>query len=169
MTTPRPFLRLIVACWLGIAAFARGEVPRVGDPEEAQFRARVASLIQQLGAAEYIRREQAAEQLRRIGLAAFDDLVQAQDHEDAEIRLRAQNLVRGFRIAWVAEDDPETVKRLLKGYQALEPADRTSRIVWLASLEDAVGIDATCRIARFERSGLLSKQAALRVMRVRRR
>ena len=56
---------------------------------------------------------------------------------------------------------PPEVKRILRGYNALNESARKNRMERLASLENGAGVDALCRLVRFETSNLLSKRAAL--------
>jgi tetratricopeptide (TPR) repeat protein len=126
----------------------------------------VLQLIERLGAASYAVREEAAARLSRLGMAAFDELaVQALTHGSAEVRLRAQYLMRSIPFRWSQAKDPDLVREALRDYQRQSLAERRARARRLSRLEDAAGIEALCRVARFEHSELLSRQAALDVMR----
>jgi len=135
------------------------------ERRQAETDARIAQLIEQLGAAEYPRREKAKNELARLGLAAFDALHEAQFHRDLEIGMQARYLVRSAQVAWVRDDDPPEVKSILRGYGVeLQPKERATRIERIALLENRRGWDALLRLARFEIDEPLSKQAALALM-----
>src|ERR1044072_1145767 len=64
------------------------------DVQPTEQEAKVAKLIEQLGAGEFAAREKAQADLAKIGLEAFDALNDAQHDDDVEIALRARYLVR---------------------------------------------------------------------------
>ena len=123
--------------------------------------ARVAELINKLGHEDYAIREAAQHRLKRIGVAAFDALHEAQDSDDVEIRMRARYLVGSTEIAWATENDSREVRSALKDYRSQSVVKRRQRISRVAELDATA---ALCRIARFEPSEQLSKYAALEVM-----
>jgi tetratricopeptide (TPR) repeat protein len=131
-----------------------------GEVSEAQ----VARLIEQLGDSDFTLREKAQAELAKLGLAAFDALSDAQRHDDIEIALRARFLVRSMQVKWHEEGDSADVVQLLRGYGELSELDRRSRIDALGKLPLREGMFALCRLARYEVSDELSKQAALCVM-----
>lgn len=124
---------------------------------------RVAQLIAQLGASDFSTREKAQAELGKLGLTVFDALSDAQHHEDIEIALRARFLVRSMHVQWHEEGDSPAVVQLLRSYGELSELDRKSRIDLLRTLPGREGVSALCRLARFEVSDELSKQAALHV------
>ncbi|MFN0021258.1 MAG: tetratricopeptide repeat protein [Pirellulaceae bacterium] len=126
--------------------------------------AKVAKLIEQLGAGEFTARERAQADLAKIGLEAFDALNEAQHNDDVEIALRARYLVRSMQVRWHLDSDPAEVVRVLKEYGEQSETERRSRIDRLKSLEKQEGLAALCRLARFETSEELSKYAALKVL-----
>ena len=130
----------------------------------AELDARVAKLIERLGADQFATREKAQDELARIGLPAFDALHDAQDHEDIEIALRARYLLRVMPISWSRDTDPLEVRNPLRAYGDQPELERRSRMDQLAGLEEGRGVPALCRLARFETSNLLAKRAALLVM-----
>jgi Tfp pilus assembly protein PilF len=134
------------------------------ESAEQELDARIQSLIQQLGAAQYATRERAQAELRRLGLTAFDALYEAQKHDDIEISLRAQYLVRSLTVDWAHEDDPIEVKGILRNYGEKDIKQRRSLMDELRKLPDGAGVPALARLARFERSPELSKRAALLIM-----
>lgn len=123
--------------------------------------AKVDQLITDLGADQFARREHSQAALKQLGLVAFDALIEAQRHPDIEIALRARYLVRSLPIRWSRDTDPRGVKGLLSTYSEANRADRLNRMQQLAAMPDSSGIEALCRLVRFETDHLLSKQAAL--------
>ena len=147
----------------GIAAAAPGDVPPTADAQ-AQLDARIAGLVEQLGAAEYGAREKAQAELVRVGLEAFDALHQAQYNDDIEIALRARYLVRSMNVNWAQETDSPAVQQTLKDYGSQNPTERKTRMDRLAGLDKRQGLVALCRLARFETDNVLSKQAGLLIL-----
>jgi tetratricopeptide (TPR) repeat protein len=160
---------LVAAAWLHVATAAalsaksgaEGAAP--GQPQEVGEEA-IATLIDQLGAEDFARRERAEAELRRLGLLAFDALHQAQYNEDIEISLRSRYLLRSMAIRWFRDDDPLETKELLRGYEDKPADERRNLMEQLAKLPEHQGLAALCRLARFESSNTLSKRAALLVM-----
>lgn len=142
----------------------RAQDSSTADPEQQEFEQRVARLIEQLGAENFATREKAQNELKEIGVKAFESLFEAQSHADIEIALRAQHLVRSLDIDWAQTGDSAEVKRILRGYDDLEDMDRKSRMDRLAALPSDEGAAAICRLVRYETSNHLAKQGALLVM-----
>lgn len=126
--------------------------------------AKVDRLIIQLGDSQYANRVRAQEALKQLGLAAFDALHRAQDHDDIEIAMRARYLVRSMQVQWALADDPPAVRKLLLRYGDRSSAERKNRMEQLAKLADNQGVTALCRLVRYEASEPLSKRAALLIM-----
>ena len=122
----------------------------------------IASLIDQLGHAEFRVRESAQQKLSDLGIACFDSLIEAQYRDDIEVGTRARYLVRSAKIEWSSEDSPPEVAELLQGYSKQSDAVRLARI---ESLGDLGAIAELCRIAQFDPSDAISKHAALAIMR----
>ena len=142
-----------------------GESPPAADPKaEAAEEARIAGLIEQLGAEDFADREKAQAQLAQLGLAAFDALHSAQNHRDPEVALRARYLVRSMSVRWFQESDSPEVVVILKGYGDLPEHERKNRMDRLATLQRGAGIPALCRLSRFETIETLSKYAALKIL-----
>jgi len=100
-----------------------------------------------------------------MGLEVFDQLYDAQSSDDIEIALRARYLIRSLTVRWAQDDDPLPVKELLRAYGEKAEDDRSNLTEQLIKLPGNQGIEAICRIVRFETSNLLSKRAALLLMR----
>lgn len=146
------------------AAMVAADEPK-SAAHSPELQRRLQKLIAQLGSDQYATREKAQGELEQIGLAAFDMLHAAQDHDDVEIALRARYLLRAMPIPWTNEQDPAEVRTILRGYSDQSESERSGRIDQLGTLDAGRGIPALCRVARFETSHLLAKQAAIRVMR----
>ena len=119
---------------------------------------RIESLVQQLGSAEYWKRESAAAELRAIGPAAIDSLLAAAERtDDLEIALAARWLVDGIPLA--AASDPPEVAELLGQYgrTAKESLPVMRRLL---RLDDEAGIEPLARIVRLDRSPTTSLTAA---------
>jgi hypothetical protein len=146
------------------AALLTVSAQAVAQQEPEPLRQRINRLIELLGDEDYSVRQAAQEELAKIGFDAFDALGAAVDHEDLEIASRAKYLLRLIRLQWTQEDDPPEVKTLLRDYEFQPPDVRLERIRKLARLPGGKGIPASCRLIRFEKSGLLSKYAAKEVL-----
>jgi tetratricopeptide (TPR) repeat protein len=166
------FLSLPAGCHVACAAAAllvclmassAARADAAGAP--APSNATIEQLIQTLGAPEYAQREKARDELRQLGVVAFEALHAAQFHADVEIRKQAEYLLRAIRISWIQADDPDEVKQLLRRYHEEEYDERLVHLRELGRVENGRSIAALCRLARFETSEVLSKQAALTVMR----
>jgi tetratricopeptide (TPR) repeat protein len=136
----------------------------ISDESPAEFSKRVERLIEQMGDRRFTVRERAHAELAEIGAPAFDALTAAQSHRDLEVAHRARLLVQSIRMEWVRESDSDEIRKLLEDYDSLPDSERRNRIEQLARKPQAEGLAALCRLVRFERSVLLSKQAALAVI-----
>ena len=72
---------------------------------------RTAALISQLGDPQYAVRQQAQEELAKLGPEAFDALMAAEDNDDLEIAARARYLVHLIRIDWIHDTDSPLVEK----------------------------------------------------------
>ena len=159
--------RLIFASIVAAAAFGVGGLqaaeekpaaPAEHSPPSAQ---RIDKLIHQLGDKDYFARQQAQDELARMGFDAFEALNAATESPDLEIASRARYLLRLMRVEWTSSNDPPDVKECLKDYELQNSAMRMMRMGVLAGLPDGRGIPALCRLVRFEKSSPLSKSAAV--------
>ncbi len=123
---------------------------------------RIAKLIAQLGDPQYLVRQAAQEQLLRLGPEAFDALTAAENSDDVEITARAKYLLQ--QIPLDRDFDSPLVKRILQGYSIADESGRLARIRQLALLPQGAGTPALCRLLRYEKSQVLSKQAALQLL-----
>jgi len=132
--------------------------------EDAALDARVARLIKKLGDDRFAVRERAQAELAEIGEDAFDALSIAQHNTDIEVAMRARYLARLIRVKWQRDHDPATVKTLLKDYGSLSESDRLARAADLTALSDFSGVEALCRLVRFDVSETISKAVALHII-----
>lgn len=158
-----PAIVCLVLCLFGGDASAQpsdpatvGRLPREGDTRK---------LIEQLGHPSYAVRVRARENLERMGLQAFDDLHEAQYHPDSEIAMTARYLVGSLMVSWSTDSDPPAVREALDEYGAKSDSERQNRMDRLAELPGRQGLPALVRLARFETSLRLSREAALAIMR----
>ncbi len=154
------FLLLGITVWVRPAARA---IDQVTAPSTHLVK-QVVKLIEQLGDQRYTTRERAQAELSKLGLSAFEAISEAQSHHDIEISLRAKYLLRSMRINWTQDHDPPSVKTILKGYEQLGNDQRVMQMHALAQLPNGLGIEALCRLVRFERTDELSKEAAILVL-----
>ncbi len=126
---------------------------------------RIQQLIRELGSARYTARRTAANQLRQIGAEAFDALNAATEDPDPEIAASANYLLRQIAVRWVQPEDSATVRAVLRQYGQEVEAARQQHVDQLAKLPQNGGLSALCRIARFDRSPIVSRTAALAIIR----
>lgn len=138
------------------------EAPKTEAPEK-----RIQELIGQLGDKDYFVRQRAQNELLSVGVEALDALLAAANaNDDLEIATRAKHLLKLMRVVWTEKSDPPEVKRLLAEYDSQrDDAMKLSRMRALADLPGHAGVAALCRLIRYEKSAVLSKQAAVQVLR----
>ena len=127
---------------------------------------RIAALIQQLGSESYAARKQAESELMQIGILAMDQLQIASLSSDPQIATAALFVQQSIPQNWVWQDDSFQVQQVLDGYGSADSTDRASRLERLALIKDGEGLQALCRVVRYEVSGQLSRIASMRVMRI---
>jgi tetratricopeptide (TPR) repeat protein len=162
-----PGLKWIALVLAAGAFFSVGvPAPATQEPQRQteQTAKRIDRLIEQLGDKDYFIRQQAEAELAKLSFEAFDALSAATTHEDLEIAARARHLLRLMRVQWTTDDDPAEVKMLLRDYEVLSNADKVLRMRRLAALPKGAGIPALCRLVRYERPAVLSKQAAVELL-----
>jgi Flp pilus assembly protein TadD len=124
----------------------------------------VSQWIDDLGNPSFEIRERAESELAALGFAAFDALTVAEESDDLEISQRARFLLRSMTASWVRDSDPPEVKKLLENYEQQSEMNRGETLQRLALMPDDAGVSALCRLARYEKSPLYSKRAALEIM-----
>jgi tetratricopeptide (TPR) repeat protein len=160
-----PGCRKTVATIVLLLAPAWSLAADLRTPTPGELDARIARLIEQLGDAEYPVRQRAQQELIALGRDAFDALCEAESHSDPEIAMQAAYLVRMVRVDWTDPDDPPQVQMIFRDYEAQNDERRLARIQQLADLSDGQGLVWLCRLVRFEKSPVLSKDAALAIVR----
>ena len=146
---------------------AWGSLRAADGPDVVAGQSDVARLIEKLGSEEFVVRRRAEQALIRFGFTAFDELKEAENHRDLEIAARAAYLTQLVEVEWVGPRDSPKVAALLRRYGEMSEDERQVTIALLAALRHNEGLDSLCRIVRFEKSQLLSKRAALEVLRPR--
>ncbi len=157
------------SCWIGVTSLMLFASSWCGAAEVHEARGdaldrRISKLIEQLGDSQFPVRERAQQELVQLGYEAFDALSDAENNDDPEIAAQASYLVRLIRVDWTREGDPRQIQVIFKDYESLPDERRLLRIRQLADLPDDQGLEWLCRLVRFEKSHVLSKQAALAVM-----
>ncbi len=155
-------LKLLAVCVL--LATAAGAYVQAAEPAELAAERQLDELIEQLGDPQFAIRQRAQERLVKLGFDAFDALVKAEQHPDPEVAMQAAYLVRQIRSGWTRESDPRQIQEILKDYEVLSDDERLAKIKELAELDNDGGLKWLCRLVRFEKSPILSKQAALAIM-----
>jgi tetratricopeptide (TPR) repeat protein len=126
---------------------------------------RVEQLIRDLGSPRYATRRAAATELRQVGSEAFDLLYAATDDADPEVAASANYLLRQIPIRWVQTDDNSIVRSIMRQFSQETEAARLKRVNQLDGLSGGAGTAVLCRIARYDRSPLVSRTAALGIIR----
>lgn len=185
-SSPRFFCWLPVAvlasCFLSVSVASADEHPGKPSSDDAVSSAtsgaqqppagknpstadRIQHLIRDLGSPQYTTRRSAANELRQIGAEAFDLLYAASDDADPEIAASANYLLRQIPVRWVQPDDSNAVRNVMRNYAQETETARLASVDKLDRLSDDGGNAALCRIARYDRSPLVSRSAAMAVIR----
>ncbi len=122
--------------------------------------------IEALGSDQYAQRQRAEIELVRLGADAYDQLKSVENHPDLEIASRVTYILQRIKVEWARQEDSPAVRKVMVRYGELSLSSRLDRIEQVAALKDEQGLGALCRIARFDPSPLLSRYAALAVIRV---
>src|SRR3954451_2836399 len=126
---------------------------------------RIDQLIGELGSPQFSTRRAAAHELRQIGAEAFDQLYAAADSPDPEVAASAGYLLRQVPVRWFQPEDPSLVRSVMRQFGQETDAARLQRIEQLAKVPGGAAVPALCRIARYDRSPLVSRSAALAIIR----
>lgn len=165
-------LKRLISRWIAPALAAGATLAIAGAglsapeaPKQAeQIDERIDRLIEQLGHEDYFVREKAQAELAKLSFEAFDALSAATTDKNLEIAARAKYLLQLMRVEWTTERDAAEVKKLLAGYETLNGTTKLARMRSLAQLPKGMGIPALCRLVRYEKSPVLSKQAAIELL-----
>lgn len=162
-------------------AVMHGKVPSIGVPSidvstldvstldgaESQISDQpIEQWIEMLGSEQYAARQRAEQALLRLGAEAFDQLKSVEDHADLEVATRAHYLLGQIKIQWVHAQDPVRIRKWMAHYDEFSESDRLRCIERMAAINNSSVLGALCRIARFDSSPLLSREAALEVIRI---
>ena len=139
--------------------------PQTNTAVEPSRKQEVERLITQLGDEQYLKRRSAELRLIELSADAFDQLQAAETHPDLEIATRARYILHRIRIQWVRPDDSAEVQAIMHLYEDLSFDERLDRIDQLQQLGAPASWGPLCRIARYDPSPLLARQAALVVLR----
>jgi tetratricopeptide (TPR) repeat protein len=120
--------------------------------------------IEMLGDKDFFVRQKAEQELAKTGFDAVDALAEAADSDDMEIVARADRLLRAIRSNWTRPGDPPLVLQSLGDYELQDDATREARVAALIALADQQGVPAVCRIICYDRSNLIAKTAAVRLI-----
>src|SRR3954468_17464758 len=134
------------------------------DPQKPSEQ-RIDQLIHDLGSPQFPIRRAAGHELRQIGAEAFDQLYAATDSPDPEIAATAGYLLRQVPVRWFQPEDPNMVRSVMRLFGQETDAARLQRIEQLAKVPGGAAVPALCRIARYDRSPLVSRSAALAIIR----
>lgn len=148
-----------------IAKAGAPQQPSSSADAEKPTTQRIQQLIQDLGSSHYTARRAAGTELRQIGSEAFDLLDAATDNADPEVAASATYLLRQIPVRWVQADDHPLVRAQMRNYGQETEARRLRRVEDLDRLSTGKGIAALCRIARYDRSTLISRTAAMAIIR----
>ena len=157
--------KAILILALAIAIELPAAEPAAKPAAEPPRQERIDRLIEQLGDAQYDVRQQAQDELAKLGFEAFDALTVAENHKDLEIAARARYLLRLLQVDLTDKNDPPEVAACLENYPFLPMREQQLRMRRLAALPEGQGIPALCRLVRFERSAVRSKHAAVEILR----
>ena len=143
-----------------------GAPPMAGKIKAPKFEdaAKVGRLIDQLGSARYVARQEAEQQLMEIGLKAFDQIDASTQHSDPEISASCRYLISELTVRWTRRDDVPQVKSELVGYADYDDDQRMSVVSTLGQQHEDWAISPLCRICRYDRSPSISRQAALALL-----
>ncbi len=126
----------------------------------------VRKLIEELGSEDFATREAAEKELIRIGVPAYELLLEALDHPDPEVVARARYILRIIPTRWDQAEDAADLRELLGFYETGAPEVRRRVLRILAGLGRGRGWAPLARLARFERDPLWARLAAVELIMV---
>ncbi len=122
---------------LAAGAFS-SEAVLPAPPADAVLRSEVESLVKDLGAREYKKRESAARRLVEIGEGAVWALVQGAQGADPEVRLRSAEILQ--EIAWVPPETQVEINRLVEELKKTRDPDEAKRLYQIVGRMGSAGI-----------------------------
>ncbi len=135
--------------------------PSGSTPQPPNSPGQISRWIEQLGSDRFTTRRKARRALADLGLPAFDQLLAARDHPDAEIAATARALTLDPDINWSRPTDSTDVIELLGQYRDENSADRRETIDRLSQLPPAVAASPLLRLARYESDESLARAASI--------
>jgi len=154
-------LALLIAAMVAAGLSSAADEPAVDREEPSR---QIAEWISQLGDSQFAARERAQRELIKLGFDAYEALLDAEQSDDPEVAMQAGYLVRQIRADWTREGDPRAIQQIFKDYESQSDERRLGKIRQLAQLPGDQGLPWLCRLARFEKSPVLARQAALAVI-----
>ncbi len=152
---------LLIILLFGFPVLQLGAQETKPDPSE------ISRWIERLGAEEFSEREEAEAKLQAFGMDAFAELQQASRSPDLEIAERSKKLLQLIKRSWTDPKDDSYVREQMREYAEAATVQEKVGIVNMLSdwsgmqeLADGQGIDALCRIVRFEQEPLVRAEAA---------
>ena len=141
------------------------ELATLADRPDFPSQQQVAKLIAKLGDARYVVRRETEQRLIEMGQQAFDQIDDATSDPDPEIATSCHYLLSQMTIRWTRQDDPPRVKRLLREYNENDNDSKQYLISQLGALPDHQGLEALCRICRYDPEPAVAQQAAIELLR----
>lgn len=166
-------IRHLILGTVGLTIFFATDTQSEGTEAETtqENTAVIERLVRQLGNDKYVLREQAQEELTRIGAPSLDALTSALVSDDVEVVIRARYLLTAITVDWARDTDSAQLRGLLKDYGKKKETQRLAIIDKLGRIINKPGrtagdaeIAALCRIVRYEKSVPLSKWAAIVIL-----
>ena len=143
-----------------IVSWAQSPVAKVPPPDQ------IDRWIEQLGADRFTTRRRARRALARVGLPAFEQLILAGGHPDAEIAAAARSLTIDPDIEWFTPTDSTDVIDLLGDYREQQNAERRETIDGLGQLPVQQSAAPLLRLARYESNESLARAASVALLSV---
>ena len=150
---------LSAAIFVTLAAAPGASFAATGQ-EDSSSEQRIAGLIERLSDPRYAERVDAQRRLQDEGLRAFDALFAATESTDPEVAASCERLLNELTRNWAWLGDPQPARELLEHYGDYGPDERleTTRMLW--RLPESAGLEGLVRIARFDPSPRVSREAA---------
>lgn len=153
---------LIALPWF--PALAISEEPSQQARERLEASQEVWQYIDLLKSPSFTKRQAARRRLTRMRDQAYDALLEAQHHQDTEIRLAAREILGEVEISWSMEDDPDVISGIMKGFAGKSYHERKAIVSQLSRIDETWDCWVLIRIVRFDSSESISKWAALALM-----
>ena len=120
--------------------------------------------IELLNSPNFTKRRFARNKLNQMRERAYDALFEAQHHADTEIRLAVREILGNVQIQWTHKDDPEVILGIMKDFPKKNLHERKAIVSQLSRLDESWDCWVLVRIVRFDASEVISKWAALSLM-----